>query len=300
MKHTKEELRMTHRTCIFVLRLIPLPRAAALFVLCLPLWGCTQDTAPLADCGPGVSAQTPHGITGIVCPSLGRMGALKLAIPQHYLLGPKEYKGQSIWSPEDWKKRPKVSTLDTDLSSFAIKIRQTNFKPIETPQDWRDYDKLGHSIHPQPPENRWLHVGFEHVGNVRDAQPWQLNRKVQLKNTIVGSPYEGHFTRQKQQQWGLDHYVSDRKPSTHPDGWTYEIFYDPKTDGTFIRCKSTLRSAPLHDVITSCQHEFNFIAKDTGEIIRISASNIHVKSDLARWREVEQGLRAAFQSFIVP
>ena len=94
-------------------------------------------------CAPDAPRHAPHAMTGETCPVVGRMGKVKLAVPKHYLLGPFVYKGVDIWNAESFKNRPKQPTFDTEIDNFAIKIRQTNFKPIETQQDWTDYAKLG-------------------------------------------------------------------------------------------------------------------------------------------------------------
>lgn len=272
--------------------------AAVLCLLLVPACsGYGEDKA--AACAPGVPPRPPHAITGETCPVLGRMGEMKLAIPKHYLLGPVEYKGQSIWSPEDWKKRPKKSTFETELSSFAIKIRQTDFRPIENQKDWDDYKKLGHSVNPQPPENRWLEVDFEHIGNVRTLKPVALDFGDALNNWL-SPPYSwGYFVRQPQRQWGLDHYVSDRQPSSGPNGWQYEIFYDASSHKTFITCKSALKTRPPHELTVSCRHQFDFYSTDSGEVIHISNEHIYTKNDIAHWREFEQGIRSIFSTFIV-
>jgi hypothetical protein len=259
--------------------------------------GCGRNAASANNtewCAPGVPRYAPHAITGETCPSLGRMGDTKLAVPGHYLLGPTGYKGVSIWD-ESYANRPKPATLDSELTDFAIKIRHTNFKPIETYQDWEDYAKLGKSIRPQPPENRWLHVGFQYDPLFKDKGE-AVNMKGQLTARLKDESF-GRYTLQKDQSWGLDHYVSAHQPGTAVRGETQrEVFYDAKTNATFIGCKSTLRSVPPHDLLTFCRHEFFAHPGD----IRIGVSNIWVKTDLARWREVEQGVRAVFQSFVIP
>lgn len=265
--------------------------AISIFFLFVNLTGANAEDA--AWCAPGVPRYTPHAITGATCPNLGRMGDIKLAIPGHYLLGPISYPGLSIWKPEDWKKRPKVSTLETELSHFAIKIRQANFKPIETYQDLNDYGKLGYfSIDPQPPENRWLEIGFEFIG-----KPRETNRKNQLNRWLAkDNLMDGPYVHQSRKVWGLDHYVSVHQPTTRSD--QIEIFYDTKTNKTFIICRSRLSSVPPHELQTHCQHEFDYTSPESGEVVLID-TNIAVKSDLAHWREFEAGIRAVFASFIV-
>jgi hypothetical protein len=269
-----------------------LPIAIGLITIC-----CGKSVASEADtawCAPGVPRHSPHVVTRESCPSLGRMGDTKLAIPGHYLLGPIGYKGVSIWD-KSYANRPKPATLDSELTDFAIKIRQTNFKPIETYQDLADYAKLGKSVRPQPPENRWLHVGFQYDPLFKEKGE-AVNMKGQLTARLKDESF-GRYTLQKDQSWGLDHYVSAHQPGTAVRGETQrEVFYDARTNATFIGCKSTLRSVPPHDLLTFCRHEFFAPEGD----IRIGIGNIDVKSDLARWREVEQRVRAVLQSFVVP
>ncbi len=94
-------------------------------------------------------------------------------------------------------------------------------------------------------------------------------------------------------QWGLQHYVSVQQPTEHSD--QREIYYDPRTESTFISCKTRRTSSPAHELMTSCEH--GFYLRDRA--VRVSVMNIWSKEDLAGWKDVEAGIRTVFESFIV-
>jgi hypothetical protein len=118
---------------------------------------------PESWCVPGAPRHAPHAITGETCPVVGNMGGVKLANPQHYLLGPKACKGVDIWDAKSWENRPKNPTFENEFDYFAIKIRLNNFKPIETRKDWEDFVKKDKTLAIQDFESRWIYVGFENL-----------------------------------------------------------------------------------------------------------------------------------------
>lgn len=91
------------------------------------------------------------------------------------------YKGIDIWNTESYKKRPQTNSFDNELDNFAIRIRLTNFKPVETFKDRDDYGKLGLLIGVPPPENRWIHVGVKALdmhGTFQDTDSrWRKDEK---------------------------------------------------------------------------------------------------------------------------
>ena len=91
------------------------------------------------------------------------------------------YKGIDIWNAESYKKRPQTNSFDNELDNFAIRIRLTNFKPVETFKDRDDYGKLGSLIGVPPPENRWIHVGVKALykhGTFQDTvSRWRKDEK---------------------------------------------------------------------------------------------------------------------------
>jgi hypothetical protein len=219
------------------------------------------------------------------------MNGVKLAIPQHYLLGPKGYKGIDIWNAESYKKRPQTNSFDNELDNFAIKIRLTNFKPIETSKDRDDYGKLGSLIGAPPPENRWIHVGIKTVNS-----PYDFERTVQL--WLKDEPGWGPFVGQPE-SWKLKHYVSTQVPTVDDKTWhqtkQWEFFYDPVSWTTFISCQNDIVPT-THRQIKQCQQQF-FLP---GIQAIINVDTLYDAADLARWPEIEQEVRKVIQSFIVP
>jgi len=91
------------------------------------------------------------------------------------------YKGIDIWNVESYKERPQTNSFGNELDNFAIRIRLTNFKPVETFKDRDDYGNLGSLIGVPPPENRWIHVGVKALdkhGTFQDTvSPWRKDEK---------------------------------------------------------------------------------------------------------------------------
>ena len=236
-------------------------------------------------CPSGVARHAPHEVTHETCPSLGRMNGVKLAIPQHYLLGPKGYKGVDIWNAESYKNRPRTNSFDNDLDNFAIRIRLTNFKPIETRTDRDDYGKLGSLIGVPPMENRWIHVGITSqtfTGSfARSVQLW-------LKDDAKRGPFSP-----ASDFWGLKRYLS-AQPRT-PTNSQWEFFHDPAFE-TFARCENVLQRYPPHAPREACKLEF-FIPELKA---LVDIDSFAERADLDRWPEIEREVRKVIQSFIVP
>ena len=248
-------------------------------------WRWADFTYAQTPCPTGVARDAPHEVTHETCPSLGRMNGVKLAVPQHYLLGPKGYKGIDIWNAESYKKRPQTNSFDNELDNFAIRIRLTNFKPIETFRDRDDYSKLGSLIGVPPPENRWIHVGvkaLEKHGTFQDTvSRWRKDEKGW-----------GPFALQPD-VWGLKRYVFMQSLTPTNDRW--EFLYDSGF-GTFATCKHLLQLHPPHAPRESCRLEFSMLELKA----LIDIDNFGERSDLARWPEIEREVRKVIQSFIVP
>jgi len=240
-------------------------------------WRWADFTYAQTPCPTGVARDAPHEVTHETCPSLGRMNGVKLAVPQHYLLGPKGYKGID--------KRPQTNSFDNELDNFAIRIRLTNFKPIETFRDRDDYSKLGSLIGVPPPENRWIHVGvkaLEKHGTFQDTvSRWRKDEKGW-----------GPFALQPD-VWGLKRYVFMQSLTPTNDRW--EFLYDSGF-GTFATCKHLLQLHPPHAPRESCRLEFSMLELKA----LIDIDNFGERSDLARWPEIEREVRKVIQSFIVP
>ncbi len=248
------------------------------------VWRCADFTYGQTPCPTGVAPHAPHEVTHETCPSLGRMNGVKLAIPQHYLLGPKGYKGVDIWSAESYKKRPQTESFDNELDNFAVRIRLINFKPIETFKDTDDYGKLGSLIGVPPPENRWIHVGIE-------ADDRDLDFKTTVAGWLKDEAGWGPFVAQPE-VWGLKRYLSSEQPS--PDKTQWEFFYNDQST-VFANCQNNLMKYPPYGRLAFCKLQF-FAPELRAKII---VSNIQNREDLARWAEIEREVRKVIQSFIV-
>jgi hypothetical protein len=240
-------------------------------------------------CAPGAPRHPPHPITGDTCAVVGKMGDIKLAIPSEYLLGPIAYKGIDVWNPDSYKNRPQQPTFDNEIDSFGIRIRQTDFKPIETENDQEAFCESCRSVRKlPPPNNRWLQVGFDGRRYPMDSARVVAERWHQMYA-------RGPFDRQSD-VWGLAHYVSSQLPSkdvAYGGGIQWEYFYDEQGT-TFIDCQNTLRKVPPYDLITFCEIWFN-APKVRAEV---NVGNIRDKADLDRWSEIETAVLRVLDSFI--
>ena len=234
-----------------------------------------------------------------LCPIVGRIGSIKVAIPQHFVLGPVAYKNVDIWNPDSYRNMPRQPTLESDISNFAIKIRMTNFKPVHSSKDVEDYDKLSRSVENQPPVNRWLYVEFftQSAAEVDNAM------KNLVRNWLKDDAKDGPFSR-TDDAFGLHHYVSAQLPFTQRYPYIQknqqEFFYDPIGERTFIRCRNVIQlpreeAAVPNILLSHCQ--IDYWIKELN--IRVSVANIEDKGDLARWREIERGVEKTIRSFIV-
>lgn len=239
-------------------------------------------------CAPGVKRQPPHPLTGETCPLVGSMGGAKLAIPTEYLLGPVAYKGIDIWSAESFAKTPKHPTFSSEIDNFSIKIRQSNFKPIESASDFSDYIRSYNAVKTlPPPDNRWIHVGF-------GTRYYPTSAKEVAERWHEDEAHWGPYERAAN-VWGLAHFVSVQQPSTNIPGDQVEYFYSLADDSTFIFCRSTLMKVPPHNLLTRCEINFDVPQMKA----RAEVTNIRDKADLARWREIEAGVLGVAGSFIV-
>ena len=248
-------------------------------------WLWAKSAYGLTPCPEGVQRHAVIEATGETCPSVGRMNGVKLAVPQHYLLGPKGYKGVDIWNAESWAKRPKTNSFDNEWDNFAIRLRLTNFKPIETFKDKADYGKLGSIIGPPPPENRWIHVGIRALD-----KPYTFENTVRL--WLKDDAKRGPFTKQAD-EWSLKHYLSEQPLGPRQSKW--EFLYD-EAFSTFLSCERVVLIDPPHTPGASCQLSFSL--PDIQASIEID--NFGDRSDLARWPEIQSEVLRVLRSFIVP
>jgi hypothetical protein len=250
----------------------------AFITYCLAGTNENRSTCPVA--------MIDHAITGKTCPVVGRIGNVKLAIPNHYILGPVAYKGVDIWNAESYKNRPKHPALDTEIDNFAIKVRLNNFKPVENDKDFKDYDKLGEAGGwKQPPENRWVFIGFKNLDN-------QYNIKTHVNNWLKDDAKYGPFVK-VESKWGLEHYASIQNATTQND--KHEIYYDPIFGKTFINCSHRLIAIPPNEPIMHCRFTLNLKEYQ----VEVNVGDIQFADDLARWNEIQETITKLFSSFII-
>jgi hypothetical protein len=243
-----------------------------------------QTTCPV-----GVTRHAPHEITHETCPAIAKMNGVKLAIPQHYLLGPKGYKGVDIWNAESYKKRPEIYSFDNELDNFAIKIRLTNFKPIETFIDRESYSTHRPHIGPYPPEKRWIHVGIKALDPKNTVE---ATFKQTVQRWLKDDAERGPFLEQPE-IFGLTRYLSTQtaRPFVHKN----EFLHDPEFS-IFATCEHIVQISVPHEPRINC--ELNFRLPDLHASINIDGFTEF--SDLARWSEIKLEISKIIHNFIVP
>ena len=226
-------------------------------------------------------------VIGTTCPKVGRLGNVRLVVPQHYLLGPFTYKGVDVWDHRSFAKRPLTPSLEMEIDNFAVRVGVSDFQPVRTRADREEYLAATRGRKGRGP--RWIHIGFE----AYDADA-HGTKKAQLENWLRDTKTGwGPFARNAESSWGLEHYVSIQRPSV--DVIQRELFYDARTENTFIVCKNQLGVTPPHDLLTSCSH--SFLLRDLK--IRVAVDNIWHKDDLRSWEHIESSTRRLLMSFVV-
>lgn len=249
-------------------------------------------------CPPEAPLQKPDALTGETCPDIGRMGSTRLAIPRHYISGPSfVYKGVDIWNADSYKNRPKKQSFNLEIRSFAIRIRLNNFKPVENLADREDYYRAQNSVMALPPKNnQWISAEFTYPSPFEENQK-PVNMRFILER-YVNNPLGvwPKMVRQKDVS-GLEHYMAEKPLSTDTsEGEINEVFYDARSNRTLITCDNLLRHVAPHDPLSFCHHYF-YTAKGD---ISIEIEGIRDKDYyLSRWKEIENGVLAAFNSFVV-
>ena len=223
------------------------------------------------------------------CPVVGRIGSVKLEIPPYYVSPLMAYKGVDIWDPQSFKNRPKHPTLDTEIDNFAIRLRLTNFKPVESENDLQDVLKIGAQGYlKQPKDNRWFYAEFR-----KNNQKY--TRKDQLNIWLNSNEPPGGFVRLNN-IWGLEHYTS--RPRAMWTGSNLverdEIFYDAENNSTFILCRIVDNSA-LAIETTWC--EIDYSIPDLN--VFVNADQINYIDEISRWKEIEENVNKIFRSFVV-
>jgi hypothetical protein len=229
--------------------------------------------------------EVSHPFLGQTCPATGRIGNVSIAVPQEYLLGPFTYVGVDIWNSESYSKRPRNPTLMTPIANFAIRIGYPGFHPVNSRADREDYRNNAFSM--TRAGHRWIHAGFESYDVAsKGTKREQLRRWLSDKGA-------GPFDMDAHLAWGLQHYQSSPVQTTVLP--REEIFYDPRTEDTFIYCKTQLKATPEREPFTTCVH--SFLIRQWK--VRVSIDNIQSRDDLEHWKEVEDGLKKVFESFVV-
>lgn len=234
------------------------------------------------------------------------MGEFRLAIPRQYQFTEVAYKGFDIWKKETYGSNPKVPTLDSELNYFTIMVRRNNFKPIESEMDKEDVDRFEHNQKTTPLDQRWMWVNFQYVGKVgQERYPGKgpitgkYGSPIEDWDKYFGKDYYGRLLHDKKKVWGFDHYITANPPGTESEQWQKEFFLEPNQT-RMIRCQTTLQNVPPHAPLADCQFNFEIVHPQSHDVIDVRVSLLlQYKADVSDWLQMEQGLRALFESFVV-
>lgn len=249
-------------------------------------------------CAGNLPAQTTMPWGERACPAVGAIGKVKLGIPPAYLFGPVAYKGDDIWSTASTRSRERPPSFEREIENFAILVRLSDFRPIETKRDWEDFNKFESLAPPAYPRaaDRWITVGFK--SNAAYVGPGcGSSMQCYFNGILKDDAGWGPFILQREKAYGLDHYLSLQRPTAgHAAGLFDEFFYDPGSKKTLITCSSKPMTVPPHVPLEYCEHHFVIPELDA----QVNVGYFHPsKEELPRWQEVEQHIRRIVKSFIV-
>jgi hypothetical protein len=233
------------------------------------------------------------------CPAVGNVGGVKLAIPQAYLFGPVVYAGDDIWSTAPRKSRKQRPAFANEMENFAILVRLSNFRPIETRRDREDFQKLESktALAYPPPQDRWIVVGLK-SSSAYVSPDCRSGMRCYFEGILKDQAGWGPFVRQRDKAYGLDHYLSLQRPTLKlPGGGFDEFFYEPSGENSLITCSNKPMTASPHAPLEFCDHDF--VIPELG--VGVTVHYLHpAKEELPRWRDVEQNIRRIVKSFVVP
>jgi hypothetical protein len=213
--------------------------------------------------------------------SIGSLNGVRLSIPNYYLLSGVQYKGEE---PLSTASRITPPTYDTPIEQFAILIRLSNFQPIKTEQDRRDYRAATGRVLPDMYES-WMTVGFD--------PRWSEDNSV-IRNTVENWQRDdtdwGPFLPDDGNSIGLLHMVSTRPTNEFTP--KREYFYDANYS-TFIVCHTSKQRVAPYALTSRCDH--NFLIPE----MHARARAIYTTQNLPRWREIEDGVQKVANDFVV-
>jgi hypothetical protein len=231
------------------------------------------------------------------CLDIGRMGAIKIAVPTRYILGPDfVYKGVDIWNSKSFASG-RDRSFDREIQYFSIRIRLSNFAPIESEADLKDFmDSMASKRIPSV-SNQWIFANF------RYPSYFEANKKSVDLNYMFKSYVDSEiskkpsFVKQSDRVDGFVHFLSPQKPSlSTSSGEINEVYYDEDLKNSIVTCSNTLRRVLPFDPIVSCHHFF-FIP---GGAIAVNVDNIRDKIYYVSHRkEIERGITNLFDCFII-
>jgi hypothetical protein len=183
---------------------------------------------------------------------------------------------------------PKPSTSDPaksikEIKKISIVLRLSNFQPIKTDQDEKDWFTASNSM--SSPYETWTRVEFDPKGYSADGFAF----KSEVDSYERDDVHWGPFIRQPQDEYGLLHSVSVRPVEYAVD----EYFYDDNQGSTLIKCKTFHRKGSPFDTFDEC--DMNFLIPE----IKLIATAEITKKSLPRWREIEQQVTGIVHSFVV-
>ena len=224
-------------------------------------------------------------------PAVGTINGVRLSIPNYYLLAGVQYKGEE---PLMRTPRTFTPTIDLEIEHFAIRIRSSNFQPIKTLEDLHDLYELRRTSKSSYDET-WIAIGvypklYVSTGTVeKERDSWEHDAVLTNR---------GPFTRQPDLMYGLAHSTSPHPVDDAPSGiryhgWGFDYFFDEATSKTFIYCHTVKMFVAPFAINTRCTHHF------TIPELHAVAEAFHTKSDLSRWREIEEHAKSIFHTFVV-
>ena len=224
------------------------------------------------------------------CPALGSMGETRLAIPQHYLLGPIGYEGRDIWNPRSPETGLSQPDLNKQISSFSIKVRLETFRPIESAKDVEDFGKLGMAGGwDQPKANRWLYVQFKY-----NKKKIGYSKKEALKSWLNEKPGVVRYS-QSDDVAGLQHFASLDQPMTM-DAPRRDLYFDSLNNSTLATCETIKIATNPGKTYSSCRIDFSIRQNS----VFVTVQNISFLDDIKEWQAIEENARKAFESFVAP
>jgi hypothetical protein len=163
--------------------------------------------------------------------------------------------------------------------------------------DWEDYESFSQRPASAARPSRWILVGVDSDLAAYNKRRCPRTHSCFLKNILKDEPHWGPFVLQKQDAFGLDHYVSSQRLEPGKSIGAYdEVFYDAKTDQTIVTCSNIPAIPAPHERMSFCT--LLFFIPELPASIEVSLSH-PAKESMPKWREIEAAIRNVLRSFII-